>query len=90
TDRNHFHPGLSGVPTQAGRADAYRTYVMSGLAQPHIVGVHWFQYVDQAISGRSDGENYNAGFVDITDQPYTELTETARELGEKMYELRAK
>jgi hypothetical protein len=25
-----------------------------------------------------DGENYNIGFVDVTDRPYTELIEAAR------------
>jgi hypothetical protein len=39
--------------------------VESALAHRQIVGAHWFQYADQATSGRGDGENYQVGFVDI-------------------------
>ena len=40
---------------------------------PAMVGAHWFQYMDEPATGRSDGENYNIGLVDVTDRPYEEL-----------------
>ena len=87
-DRNHFHPGLSDAGSQALRGDRYQTYAKSGLRNPAVVGIHWFQYTDQAITGRSDGENYNAGLVDVTDTPYPALMAAVREIGETMYDLR--
>jgi agarase len=54
------------------------------------VGCHWFQYVDQPVTGRSlDGENYNIGLVTITDTPYPELVEAAREVHREVHELHA-
>jgi hypothetical protein len=47
---------------------------------PDFVGAHWFQYVDQPLTGRTlDGENGHVGFVTVTDQPYDELVAAARE-----------
>jgi hypothetical protein len=40
---------------------------------PQIVGTHWFQYYDEPQGGRSDGEDYNMGLVDIYDRPYEQL-----------------
>jgi hypothetical protein len=71
------------------RADAYAYYVEGALANPQIVGVHWFQYLDQPVTGRSDGENWPVGFVDVTDTPYWELAATARHLGDRLYERRS-
>ena len=53
-------------------------------AIPCCVGAHWFQHVDQPVLGRFDGENYNIGFVDVTDRPYPELTAAAREVNPRL------
>ena len=42
------------------------------------MGTHWFQWWDQPSTGRFDGENYNIGFVNVTDQPYEEFIEGLR------------
>ncbi|ONI47773.1 hypothetical protein AN643_03990 [Candidatus Epulonipiscioides saccharophilum] len=87
TDSGHFSPTTMGVESQQARADAYINYVESALKSEKFVGVHWFQYYDQPILGRSwDGENFNLGFVDIMDQPYMELVEASRYLYDTMYE----
>jgi len=39
----------------------------------------WFQWIDQPPTGRSDGENYNIGFLDVTDRPYKELVDAVKE-----------
>jgi agarase len=80
-----FHTGLRPTRNQAARAEAYKNYVRSVLALPQFVGCHWFQYVDQALTGRFDGENYNIGLVTVTDTPYPELTQAAREINAKVY-----
>jgi hypothetical protein len=71
-------PGLVQARGQEERGVAYRYYVEQAMAHPAMVGAHWFQWVDQPATGRNDGENYNIGFVDVTDRPYAELVAAAR------------
>lgn len=87
-DRGHFHTGLRSVANQQQRAEAYYHYVKGALRNPQIVGTHWFQYGDQAFTGRFDGENYQIGFIDICDNPYPEIVAAARKIGYKLYRLR--
>lgn len=87
-DRGLFHTGLVPVKDQEERAQAYKKFVISCLQHPRYVGTHWFQWRDQPLTGRGDGENYQIGFLTETDQPYPELIKAAREIGEKMYQIR--
>lgn len=84
-DRGLFHAGLVATRDQAARADAYRGYVESCLDHPRVVGAHWFQWRDQPLTGRADGENYQIGFLTGTDAPYPELVEAARAVAREMY-----
>lgn len=72
-------PGLGQTINQEERGVAYRYYVENAAAHPNLIGTHWFQWWDQPSTGRMDGENYNIGWVDVTDRPYTELVNAARE-----------
>ncbi|HUT09020.1 MAG TPA: beta-agarase [Thermoguttaceae bacterium] len=85
-DRGMFHTGLVPTADQQQRAAAYKDYVRGALANPWIVGTHWFQYGDQATTGRGDGENYQIGLLDICDTPYPETIAAVREVGYAMYE----
>ncbi len=76
-DRGLTSHGLVGVAGQRERGIAYARYVEQAAAIPYCVGAHWFQHVDQPVLGRFDGENYNIGFVDVTDRPYPELAAAA-------------
>ena len=87
-DRGMFHTGLRPVADQAERAEAYRSYVLGALKNSHLVGTHWFQYGDQATTGRGDGENYQIGLVDVCDTPYAETIGALRQVGESIYERR--
>jgi hypothetical protein len=87
-DRGMFHTGLKPTVSQADRADKYRDYVRGALKNPNWVGTHWFQFGDQATTGRGDGENYQIGFLDVCDRPYPETIEASREIGAGMYRLR--
>jgi hypothetical protein len=84
-----LQPGLRYAADQQERAEFYRHYVNSGLQNPYIVGTHWFQLVDQAVTGRPDGENYQAGFLTTGDLPQEEIIAKSRELGQQMYEIRS-
>lgn len=86
--RGMFSAGLCPVGDQCERARNYRRVVEGALRHPYFVGSHWFQYRDQPLVGRGDGENYQIGFVDVCDRPYPALTRAVREVAERMYELR--
>ncbi len=87
-DRGHYHYGVKLAKDQAHRGALYQSYIEGALRNPLIVGAHWFQYNDEPFTARGDGENYNVGFVDICDNPYTELIDKVRETGYKLYEYR--
>ena len=79
--------GIIGVLTQEDRAKAYRNYIEQGFARPELVGMHYFQWIDQPFYGRFDGENYNIGIVTINNLPYEELTNAMMLTNERIYEV---
>lgn len=87
-DRGMFHTGLVPTGSQEERAACYAAFVESCLAHPRFVGTHWFQWRDQALTGRGDGENYQIGFLTVTDQPHPELVAASRKIGASMYQKR--
>jgi len=79
-DRGPFGKGVVSVWNEAQRGAAYAKFVAAAAADPNIVGAHWFDYVDQPVSGRLlDGENSHIGLVGITDIPFAGFVETVRE-----------
>jgi hypothetical protein len=79
-DRGLFWPGLYNVASEDQRGPAYAHYLRSALANPDIVGCHWFQYVDEPLTGRPlDGENGHIGFVSVSDIPYHGFVAAVRE-----------
>ncbi|MBR1870885.1 MAG: hypothetical protein IJ802_03565, partial [Kiritimatiellae bacterium] len=87
-DRGMFKASLCPVWSQEERARSFTRFVQGALCHPLIVGCHWFQYRDQPLLGRGDGEAYEIGFVDVCDRPYPELCRAARRVGANMYEYR--
>lgn len=88
-DAGHFHPGIVVAADQADRGRKYQEYMHSIIDSPYFVGAHMFQYMDGPITGRAyDGENYNFGFVSITDIPYKPLVDAAKELHSGLYQRR--
>ena len=87
--RGMFSAGLCPVGDQCERGRNFRRVVEGALRHPLFVGSHWFQYRDQPLVGRGDGENYQIGFVDVCDRTYRKLVEAARTIGETMYNIRS-
>ena len=87
-DRGMFHTGLVSTRDQEERAQCYRDFVGECLDHPRFVGTHWFQWQDQPLTGRSDGENYQIGFLNVADVPYPELVKAARHMARTMYSRR--
>lgn len=72
--------------TRSERRIGYERFVRTWAEQPYSVGAHWFQFADQNATGRpADGENQTVGFVDITDQPHSELVEAAMSATRALY-----
>lgn len=87
-DRGLPHYTLRFAESQENRAEMYEYYLKSCLENPFIVGAHWFEYTDEPVTGRFDGENFNTGFVDVCDKPYPEMTGASRKMGKAMYAMR--
>jgi hypothetical protein len=80
-DRGLFWEGLAGVGAESERGPAYDRYLRAVAANPDFVGAHWFQYVDEPLTGRTlDGENAHIGFVTVADLPYKDLVAAARDV----------
>ena len=91
-----FHFGIPGRGLSAGLVQtktleesgvAYRYYVENSAVHPAVIGIHWFQWIDQPSTGRMDGENYNTGMVDITDRPYNKLIDAVKESNKRLLKL---
>jgi hypothetical protein len=80
-------PGLAQTKNQEERGVAYRYYVENAAAHPAVIGTHWFQWLDQPPTGRNDGENYNIGMVDVSDRPYREFIEAAKETHKRLQDV---
>jgi len=88
-DERMYSPGLIVSNDQEARGTMYKNYIRELLANPYFVGAHWFQYMDQPCTGRAwDGENYNAGFVDIADVPYDKLVNAAKDIHSQVFSIR--
>ncbi|MET0255416.1 MAG: beta-agarase, partial [Luteibacter sp.] len=74
-DRGPFGNGVAAVGNEEERGKAYARFVDAAVASGVVVGTHWFQYVDQPVTGRIlDGENAHIGLVGITDIPFEGFT----------------
>jgi len=89
-DRGLFHGGMISAMNQFDRARSFARYVRSVAECPAFVGCHWFQYVDESVTGRFDGENYGIGFVDVTDTPYHEMVVASRKTMNDVYRWHSK
>jgi hypothetical protein len=79
--------GLVQAKDQPERGVAYRYYVEQAAGLEWFVGAYWFAWKDEPVLGRKDGENYNIGFVDVTDRPYTELIAAAQETHKRLHDV---
>lgn len=84
-DRGLPVTGIRGVRTQEERGVAYRFYMEQAASCPAFVGSVYFTLNDQPILCNAGQENYNIGFVDITNRPHTEITDALRQTAEHIY-----
>jgi len=75
--------------TPAERAAIMQRYVEHALKLPNLVGAHFFQFRDQPLSGRPDGEATLRGFVNVADTPNFSLVAANRAVSYRLYETRS-
>ncbi|RYX86701.1 hypothetical protein EON83_00540 [bacterium] len=71
------------------RVASMENWVRNAVVHPLVVGGHYFQFRDQPITGRPDGEATLRGFVNTADTPHFELVQANRRLGYNLYTLRS-
>jgi hypothetical protein len=84
---NGLGAGLVQAKDQTERGIAYRYYMEQAASLDCFLGAYWFQWRDEPVLGRMDGENYNIGFVDVNDRPYMELVEAAKATNKRLFDV---
>jgi len=84
---NSWPPQYPTYDTQQERADAFEEYARDKHLYPWIVGYHWFEWVDQPMDGRFDGEDNNFGLVSEQDEVYEEVTGRMAEVNPAVWDL---
>jgi hypothetical protein len=78
--------GLHAAQDSLQQGRLIQAYARDGLNHEMVVGVHWFQWKDQSVGGRFDGENHHFGFADVTDNPNESLIEAAAAFGHHWFQ----
>lgn len=76
------------APTPTQRANEMARYAEVAIRHPNMVGAHFFQFRDQPLSGRPDGEATLRGFVNIADTPNFSLVQANRRVAYDLYKVR--
>ncbi|HEY5621810.1 MAG TPA: hypothetical protein VIR77_04335 [Pontiella sp.] len=84
---NNLGSGLRSAQDAVQQGRLFRTFMEEAVDHPQIIGAHWFQWRDQSVAGRYDGENYDVGFFDVADIPNVELIRAAEEYGRNLYDI---
>jgi hypothetical protein len=76
---------------QTDKGKLYRNYVEKAAASGMVIGTHWFEYLDQAGTGRwfqgTNGEAGAIGLLDVTDQPYKNMLTSVMQANYSVYNL---
>jgi hypothetical protein len=86
TDRG-MAQSLWQVNSQQQRGVAYRYYTEHAYSHPGLIGTAYFQWCDQDLTGRFDGENYNCGLIDVTDRPYPHQVNAMKETARRLFDI---
>jgi len=89
SDKGLLANGLVAAPNQTERGLAYAFYLENAAAQPAFVGAHYFEFNDQPVLGRFDGECMQHGLIDVCNRPYEEMIAAVRETNRRLYAIAA-
>lgn len=74
--------------SQKERGKACAEYMREALLNPNCIGVHYFEYNDQPLLGRFDGEMMQIGLIDVCNRPYEDCIQEYAAINHIMYEIR--
>lgn len=78
SDRGRMAGGAPCGATETDRVAGYNRYVNEMSGWTNLVGMHWYKWEDDPLSGRMwDGQTHALGLVTIADVPYPELVNAA-------------
>jgi hypothetical protein len=77
------------VASASERGTGFRYYTEQLAALPYVIGGHYFQYWDEPITGRLDGETAYNGFVNVADIASEPLVAAARATNARIYAVHA-
>lgn len=78
-DKGSLWAGPVETVSEQARSTAYQNFVTAAFDDPRMVGAHWFQYIDEPMTGRLlDGENGHLGLVGITNIPFQHFVKVVR------------
>lgn len=78
---------LQSCQTQEDRGKAYSNYLLEAASCPWCVGAHYFEYNDQSLLGRFDGEHMAHGIIDCTNRPYPAMAEAIARTSGMLYKV---
>lgn len=77
-DQGRVGGGYPGAITENDRVQAYNAYINDVKTWPNMVGLHYYKWEDEPVSGRMwDNANHTYGLVSITDVPYQQMVDAA-------------
>ena len=86
-DNGLLRTALLSAKTQEERGKAYKRYIETVASDPDMVGAHYFEYNNQTLMGRFDGEHMAHGLIDCTNLPYPHMVKAITESSERIYGL---
>jgi hypothetical protein len=97
-ERGYSDFGVLSLKDQTASGKAYSRYLTVAAKNPYCIGVCWFQYRDEPVTGRGPGygpdyvygENYPFGLIDVADQPKWTLLQYVRQANLASNSVRAK
>ena len=73
------------VSDEASRALYYEHFLTTQLAKPYMVGMHWFNYQDDAFLSTENPGGLR-GIIDIDGNDYSELQASMRYMNDRIYD----
>jgi hypothetical protein len=86
-DNGLLRTALLSAASQEERGKAYKRYLQTAAADPNCVGAHYFEYNNQTLMGRFDGEHMAHGLIDCTNLPYPHMVEAIKTCSEQLYDV---
>lgn len=74
---------------EGARLEALEQWLGEAFTHPAVVGAHFFQFRDQPLTGRPDGEATLRGFVNGADTPHFDLVQVNRRHAYHLYKTRS-